>query len=170
MIEKMASTFVVIDGEYINLYDPKDNPMLHVDSECYFLFNNVDDVHMPLIGRGIVVGDQFLDGLNRQYIIELKEIVERDEIQERFFFDKFTRLCSRNKQGEYTSGKPVLVRRSNFNEIIENNVLRVDAFFVRATHDAIRIMKREYLDVIHDNILKTLEDVENIKRDMDGQI
>lgn len=162
----MASTFTVIDGEYINLYDDKDNVMLHVDDECYFLFNNVDDVHVPLIGRGIIIGDQFLDGLNRQYIIDIKEIIERDEILEHFFFNKLTRLCTRDKQDGFTTGKGVLVKRSNFKEIMETRMIRVDAFFVRKTYELIKTMKREYMEVIRNDIAKQAADVDYIMKDM----
>lgn len=157
----MANSFAIIDGEYINIYNDE-NPMLHENDECYFLFSNVDDYHRPMIGYGTVVGDQYLDGLNKQYIIKLSAVSETEDVQQRFFYNRMFRISGKSTKDTFTNSKPIVMRTENVEDILDNNFFRIDAFFVRNTYEKIEQMRVEYMGYIKNDLLRCLEDVDEM--------
>lgn len=151
-----------IDGIYINLYDENDNVMLHVDDECYFLSFNVDDIHIPLICHGLVIEDQFLDGLNKQYIIQLIEIVESPNVIDKYFYNKLFRLCTKTKSDGYSFGKPVMIHRNTSVEFMKENFFRVDAVFVRKNYSLVRELKSDFMKIIKDDLTRQLIEVDEM--------
>lgn len=158
----MANSFAIIDGEYINVYSVE-NPMLHENDECYFLFTNVDDFHRPCIGFGVVIGDQYLDGLNKQYIIKLQEVSEPDYVMDKFFYNKMFRMSGKSVKDTFTNAKPVMMREENIEEITENNFFRIDAFFVRNSYEKIIQMRTEYMEYIKSDLLRCISDVNEME-------
>lgn len=166
---KMDNTFSIINGEYINLYDEEKNIMLKKDDECYFLVNNVDDIYFPMICHGIIEDDIFIDGLNKQYIISLKEIHEDDDIIQKYFYNNIFRMCRRDKQDNFTRGDGVLIKNSNFGEIIKTRFFRIDAFFVRKDFELILKLKYGYLDYIREKLVNDITIVNEILENMESK-
>lgn len=159
----MGNSFAIIDGEYINVYNA-DNPMLHENDECYFLFTNVDDYHRPIIGYGTIINDQYLDGLNKQYTIKLQTVSEPEHIIENFFNNRLFRLTSKSAVKEsFTNSKPLLMKEDNIEDILENNFFKIEAFFVRNSYEKILSMRNEYIEYIKSDLLRCLNDVKEME-------
>ena len=82
---------------FINTYND-DNPILEIGDECYFIFFNSVDYHIPLIGRGTIIYDRFNDTINKHYFISLKEILEKKSIKDKFIEDIQLTLFPFNKE------------------------------------------------------------------------
>ena len=151
------NNFGVIGTEFINLYS-KENPILHTDDICYFLFSNLHDYHMTLIGRGIIIEDKFTDGLNKAYYIRCLTIEENPNIIHEFVFGKPFIIYPYNN--EIIGTKKIVQIEQYFD--FSKNLFKIEAFFVRPTIEKISEHRKEYIQVIHKDLLKQLKDIESI--------
>lgn len=157
----MAS-FIEIDGTYVNLYDEESNIMLHPGDECYFLLFNVDDIHIPLICSGNILEDSFLDGMNKQYIIQMNSICESPDVIDKYFDGKIFKMCNKTKSDGFSTGKPLMIYSSNFQRLIQENFVRVDAVFVRKNYQLAASLKKEFLEIIKTDLMKQILEVDDM--------
>lgn len=156
-----TQSFVIIDNLHINLISD-DNPMIAPGKECYFLFTNVDDIHRLMIGQGTIVDQQYLDGLNQQYIIRLDFVCENELIKKRFFYDKVFKLSQFSVNGGYTEGRYTNMRYGESESICKKMFFKIDAFFVRDNFDKINNLRKEYSKYIIDQLKSEIFDLEEI--------
>lgn len=154
-----SNNFVIIDNLHINLIS-EDNPMIAPGKECYFLFTNVDDIHRLLIGQGTIVDQQYLDGLNQQYILRLDFVCENEVTKKRYFYDKVFRLSQMSSNGGYTDGRLTCMRFGEHDAICRKMFFRIDAFFVRPDFDKIEKLRKEYSQYIYSQLTKQIKEIE----------
>ena len=152
-------TFGIVGTELINLYS-EENPILTINDDCYFLFTNTLDYHRPLIGRGIIVDDKFDDGMNKTYYIRLLEIIETPKIIADFVTNNFLFVTPYEKETGIIN-----CRRSS--KIIENfdfniNLFSIEGFFIRKSIEIITELRKEYTSMVRKDILKQIQDIDNI--------
>ncbi len=149
--------FGLIGNEFINLYS-EENPILEKNDNCYFMFTNNNDYHRPLIARGIIVQDKFTDGMNKTYHIRLLDILESPKTISDFIFNKpFTVYPYSNN---FLSTKRLVQLGETFD--FSTNLFKITAFFVRTTEQKIIDLRKEYITVIRQDVLKQLKDIESI--------
>lgn len=143
------------NGEFINLYS-QENPILEESDECYCLIFNDTDYHLPIIIRGVIVQDKFVDGLNKQYMVKLLEIISSPKIRQLFFYGKSFNLYP------YYSGTIHSKKIIRIPKDFDTNayLFKVDAYFVRNSLPKITTLCSEYIKIIKDDINKMLEDIE----------
>lgn len=149
-------TFGMIGKEFINLYS-KDNPILKVNDECYFLFTNINDYHRPLIGRGVIIDDKFSEGMDKTYYIRLTEIVENPNVINEFIYGQQFQV---NPYDHNVHPRRMVKINSDFN--FHRNLLMLKSFFVRQTQEKIIELRKDYTQALKKDILKQLQDIENI--------
>lgn len=161
MAGQSSKSFVIVDDLHINLVND-DNPMIAPGNQCHFIFSNVDDIHRCLIGQGTIADQQYLDGLNQQYIIRLDFVCEPEEVKKRFFYDKVFRLSQMSSNGGFTDGRFTVMRYGEHDSICRKMFFRVDAFFVRPNFERAQELRLEYTRYIRSQLLKQLSDVEEL--------
>lgn len=154
-----SNNFVIIDNLHINLVSD-DNPMIAPGKECHFLFTNVDDIHRLLIGQGTIVDQQYLDGLNQQYIIRLDFVCESEITKKRYFYEKVFRLSQISTNGGYTDGRFTTMRYGEHDAICRKMFFRIDAFFVRENYDKANQLRKEYSQYIYSQLQNQLKEIE----------
>lgn len=144
--------------EFINLYSD-DNPIITTNDFCYFLFWNNMDYHKPLIAKGIIIEDKFIDGMNKLYSIKLLEILETPKTIKDFVIDKSFFIFPNDEKEGYVS---ITKRLLYVNEIFDFSkfVFKVPAFFVRITEEKIQELRTEYVAVLKRDIMRQLKEIE----------
>lgn len=146
-----------IDNTFINIYD-KENPPLNVGDMCYFLFSNVYDVHVLLIGAGVVVSDKIEQGIHKTYKIKLMDVCDDPIIMRNFIFGKQFYLTPINGNEKLT-----YIHESSGAEFFNTNLFKIDCFFVRPTLQSIKEL-REYCNTIKiEHLNKQISDIENLR-------
>jgi hypothetical protein len=151
--------FGLIGNNYINLYSD-DNPMLHINDECYFLFNNIVDYHILLIGKGKIIKDYITDGMHKTYFIQLEEIIESPEILKKFIYNKqfnFQKLIE-EKVNNYIN--TFAISENTELTFFAENLMKIDCFFVRSNLENILILKEDYKKTIISDLKKQLSELE----------
>lgn len=148
---------VYLNGEFINLYT-KDNPILETNQECYGLIFNNESYHRPLIIRGVIVEDKFVDGVNKQYMIKILEVVESPKIIQEFFVNQ--RFYLHPYYNENISQRKLVHINSNWNA--NNYLVKLDAFYVRDSLNKITELRNEYISVVRKDLEKMLSDINSI--------
>lgn len=146
-----VSEFDIIDNNFINFYS-KDNPILSIGDRCYFIFNNLVDVHIPLIGYGEVIMDKFITGMDKNYQIKLFKIHSPVDIQDEFIFNN-------QPFRVMVKDKPKIMKFNKSNII--NTVFNVHCFFCRPTLSTITQFHKKYCGVIIDDLHKQLKEVKS---------
>lgn len=146
-----------LNGEFINLYT-KENPILEVGNECYALIFNISDYHYPLIIKGTIILDKYVDGMNKQYFIKVDDILETPKTKDKYLFGKqffvYTKL-----DGKIANQKThTISRHYNF----EKNLFKIEAYFVRNSLKKIQELRLEYVQIIKEDLQKMLSDVNSI--------
>ncbi len=153
-------TFGIIGREFINLYS-KENPILKQNEICYFLFTNTVDYHRPLMAKGLIVSDKFTDEMDKLYYIRIIELIESPNIIMEFFINKqfFINTYIENNDVVVPTKRTTIFRA---NLSYYENLIPVEAFFVRNTEEKIRQLRLEYCSIIKKDVLKQLKDIEEI--------
>lgn len=157
-IVSFTESFGFINNTFINMYT-KDNPLLNIADECYFLFNNIEDYHKLLIGRGIIYEDTINDGIYKTYYVHLLEIIENPETIKNFVYDKQFALVKFNNN-KLTGNKTQYINEEMPASFYEVNLFKVECFFIRPTLEKILNLKRDFTKVIIDDLNKQLSDLD----------
>lgn len=154
--------FGYIDNMFINLYS-KENPILFTNDKCYFLFNNISDIHRPLIGYGTIFDDQHTDGMNKIYFIALEEIFEDDSTIKKFLHSNKTVMLHNYANESLTKSQKVhfLTPKTN-QEFFNNNLFRIEAFFIRSTLEEIIKLRSEFVVVIKKDLEEQISDINEL--------
>jgi hypothetical protein len=145
-------------GEFINLYSV-DNPILDIDDIIYALIFNDIDYHYPLVVSGIINHYKITEGQNRIYYIQIQSINELPIIISKFIINKpFTVIPYKNNYVQTNKKKIQITTESDFSKFI----LPVEAFFCRNSEEKINVLKTEYLSVIKNDLIKMLNDINNL--------
>lgn len=150
------SDFGIIENEFINLYS-EENPILTTGEECFFMFNNTHDYHLPLIGRGMIRSDKYTDGMNKLYYIEIQEIIETKAIVERHIYNKPFAIHAWDGTNIGAKKTVLFGQGTDLTKI----VIKLEAFFVRNSEEKIRELRKPYINQIKKDILVQLQDIEN---------
>lgn len=154
--------FGYVDGKFINLYS-EENPVLSEGQECYFLMTNTTDTHRPLVCFGKIIVDVHIDGLNKLYYIELKEVLEEKHIIDEFLYRKKGVLLTTYKDEVLTaSQKNHYLSDRNTQEFFAENLVRSEGFFVRDSHSEIIKLQIDYIRVIKDDLINQIADINQI--------
>lgn len=145
-------------GEFVNLYN-KDNPILETGDICYCCIFNNSMYHRPLIVKGLIVHDVFVDGLNKQYYIRILEILESPKITKQFWLSQPVTT--------YHVTDDAVIKSKSIKQITTNfdynkNVFKVEAYFTRDTEEKIRQLRKEYISVVKQDLESMLNDIEGI--------
>lgn len=154
--------FGYVDNMFINLYS-KENPILFTNDKCYFLFNNISDIHRPLIGYGTILQDQHTDGMNKIYFVALEEIFEDDITIKKFLYSNKTVMLHNYDNESLTKSQKVhfLTPQTN-QEFYNKNLFRIEAFFVRSTIEEINKLRLEYVSVIKKDLEDQISDINQL--------
>lgn len=147
-------SFAYINGELINLYS-KDNPILEADDICYGLIFNIDDYHRPIIIKGIIIEDTFVNGMNKQYDIRIIEILESPKVINEFVIGKQFVLTNKNV---VTKRNTLITNNFNFNDYL----IKLDAYFVRNSESEILKLRNEYIQIVRNDLQKMISDLNSI--------
>lgn len=152
-------SFGLVGKEFINLYSAE-NPILETGDQCFFMFTNTEDYHRPLIGFGIIVYDKFTDGMTKDYWIKINCFYESPTIIDKFILNKPFNLYPYNSKSGIISGKKLTIISPNFD--YENNLIKIDCFFIRKTEEQINKLRNDYISVIRKDIESMLKDIDSI--------
>lgn len=147
-----------IGDEFINIYSAE-NAMLDKGEMCYFLLTNNEDYHMPLIAYGEIVDEKFTDGMNKIYFIKLLNFCEVPKIIGDFVNNKPFNTYQ-FIDGILTNSKRLILAHPDFD--FENNVFRIDSFFVRNTEEKAINLRTDYIKSVREDILNMLKDIDTI--------
>lgn len=149
---------------FINYYTAE-NPMLNSGDECYFLASNILSYFAPVVFRGRIIQDKFNQTINKQYYIQILEYVDNIKLIEDYVFNKQFNVYEYDRELESISYKSKLMYFPDYfsEDFLKDNLMLVEAFFVRKTMEDILQLRREFLDVIKEDLLNTFKEVEFIK-------
>lgn len=152
-------SFGVINNTFINIYS-EENSILHIGNECFFIFQNIADYHKLLIARGIIIYDKINDGMNKTYFIKITEILENPEIINKFIYGK---QFSFNKfeKNKLTGIRNFYITDKTTIDFFDNNLLKIDGFFVRKSLESINKLRLEFNTIIIQDLKNQLNDIEN---------
>ncbi len=153
-------SFGFINSTFINIYS-KDNPILNIDDECYFLFAHPIDFHRTLIGKGKVTQQIFIDGMNTLYYISLEEILENPNTINKFVYGKKFNLWKFD-EGKLFTSRLLLITEQTTSEFLKTNLFKAESFFVRKTEEDIRLLQKEYTEIIRTDIIRQLSEVNDL--------
>lgn len=148
---------VYFNGEFINLYT-KENPILETNQECYGLIFNNEDYHRPIIIRGIIIEDKFVDGLNKQYMVKILELIESPKILQEFFVTK--QFYLHPIENEIIKPRKLTLITKDIN--LNNFAFKIEAFYIRNSLEKIKQLRNEYISVVRKDIEKMLSDINSI--------
>lgn len=156
-IQNQNLSFGIINNTFINIYN-EENQILHIDNECYFIFQNISDYHKLLIGRGVIVDDNINDGMNKTYFIKLLEIIESPEIINKFIYGKQFSLIKYDNN-KITGSYIKYITDKTLMKFFENNLFKIDGFFVRKKLELITKLKDEFNLVIINDLENQLKEI-----------
>jgi hypothetical protein len=155
-------TFGYNDGLFINVYT-EENPILEVNDECYFLFNSLDNYHRPIIGKGKVLHDSFTDGLHKTYYIALKEICETEMVLNAHVWKKqYLLVADTNLESVKKIPRVHYIYAFTKQEFLDENLFKVDCFFVRKSKEQAENLRKEYVKVILEQTKEMISEMEEI--------
>lgn len=155
----------LINNSFINIYSA-DNPILNINDECYFLFTNNQDYHKLLIGKGIVYHDTINDGMNKVYYVKLHEIIETPKTIKTFVNKKQFLLYKININKLKGIDKKNIgynvkyINDETDKEFLDNNLFKIDGFFIRETLNNIIELKKDFNKVIIMDLQNQMKDLE----------
>jgi len=158
--QEVKKSFGFINNQFINLYT-KENPLLDVDDECYFLFSSPGNLHRKLIGKGIVKNLIFNDGMNIIYFVALTQIIEDEQILNKFVYGKRFELWNYEKT-KVCGSKLTLITEKTDLEYLSNFWFKVECFFIRPNLENINILKKEFSEIIKEDLIEQLNDINYI--------
>ncbi len=150
--------FGIQDYRFINLYS-EENPILSIGDGTYFLFNNLIDIHIPVIGYGIVEYDKFISGMDKIYHIKLLKIHSPKDVIEKFVYNRPFKIINKGK-----SKIDLIKRYNNQNQLkSDNNIFEINCFFCRKEYKDILLLQQEYIKIIKSDLEKQINEInENI--------
>lgn len=148
-----------INGELINLYTAE-NPILEANDICYGLIFSVDNFHRPIIIKGVVVQDKFVDGMNKHYYIRITDIYESPKNLQKFFIGKQFTLYP--WLHESLGNKRNILITKDFN--INNYVIKLEGYYVRNSESKIIELRNEYINIVRKDLEQMLSDIDNIDK------
>ena len=145
-------------GEFVNLYN-QENPILESGDVCYCCVFTNDNFHRPLIVKGLIVKDSFVDGLNKIYYIRILEILESPKTIQKYFF--------KHPVSVYLSTDDNVVKSKTTKQITvdfdyNKNLFKVEAYFTRDSENKIRELRKEYISVVKQDLINMIEDIDGI--------
>lgn len=148
---------------FINLYS-NDNPILEIGDDCYFVYFNSIDYHIPLIASGKVIYDRFNDTINKHYFISIQEILDPKHIYDKFIYDKQVQLYPFNHTTLNISTKPKVYRFNDKFEtkFFEENLIKIECFFVRKTLEEIKSLQKDFATIIRNDTMKQVSELQEI--------
>lgn len=150
---------------FINLYD-KDNPILEIGDDCYFLFFNAIDFFAPIIGKGTIIYDRFNETINKVYFISISEIISSKEVKDKYFFNQQIQLYPFNKENLQISNKHKthkFVDEVFDKEFFDENLIKIECFYVRNNLEKILELRDELVDIILDDTQNQLNQIKEFK-------
>jgi len=165
MAEDVIRPFGYIDKTFINVYD-QENPILNVGDECYFMVNSSDNCHRPVLAKGLIIKDFFSDGMHKIYYIRLLQFEEDQHGLDNFVYKGQWYMIP------YSPLTDIGTKGRNFNigplspiKFFENHVFKSDSFFVRQKLEDLRILRKEYIKIIYDDMKLALIEIEDLLKD-----
>jgi hypothetical protein len=152
--------FDFVSPNFINLYDDNTNRPLKIGDECYFLFTNINDTHLLLIGKGVVVDDFIVYGVHKQYKIEMTNVMESIATQQKFMYGKQFYLIG-NLDGKFGNEKLTYIQGNSSSEFFKKNLFKIDCFFIRNTLESVKILRTEYDKIVISDLQNQLNDLNN---------
>jgi hypothetical protein len=151
--------FGISNNQLINLYS-KENPILKINDICYCLITNNIDYHRPLICKGLIIEDYFSDGMNKIYFIQILEILESPKTINEFFVNKIFNVHSYINK-ELITKRPY-VTKINTDFDFSKFLFKVECFFVRNSEEKILNLRKDYIEIIKQDLKKALLDIGNL--------
>lgn len=142
--------------EFINLYS-KENQILNINDNCYFLLTNTIDYHRPIICYGQIIDDKFTDGLNKVYFIQLNEVLESLDIVNKFFMHKTFNIYP--YENSILKNKKLIQITEEFQN--KQTLFKIEAFFVRDNLQKIIELKDFYSNIIKSDLNRMLSDIDS---------
>lgn len=153
-------SFGFVNNTFINIYS-EENPILNIGDECYFLFFHPINFHRTLIGKGTVTQQIYSDGLNVMYYVALEEILENKEIINKFVYGQKFPLW-KFEEGKLHTERFFLISEKTTVEFLKTYLFKAESFFVRNSLKTIKILQKEYTEIIKKDIVAQLNDVNEI--------
>lgn len=155
----MEKGFDFISPNFINIYDDIENKPLNKGDECFFLFSNINDTHLLLIGKGVIIDDTIVYGVHKSYKVELVRIYESLQTQQRFIYGKQFHMLSNNDE-KFGNEKLTYIQANSSSEFFKKNLFRIDCFFFRTSLDAIKVLRSEYDKIVLNDLHKQINDLQ----------
>lgn len=152
-------SFALLNNEFINLYS-QDNPILEKNDICYFLLFNMHDYHRPIIAKGIIIEDKFLEGMNKEYFVKIFEFIESPKTINSFILNKSFIIYPYNNETNIIGTKKMIQILENLD--FTNYLFKTESFFVRNSEQKIKELFIDYIKVLKKDILKQLSDIDLI--------
>jgi len=150
----MSKSFGIEGNSLINLFS-EDNPILSVGNKCFFIFNNIHNIHIPLIGYGEVVNDKFTNGMDKIYAIKLLKIHNNDFIVNNHVINNTFNVCG--LRGElFKKNRNVKLNTLNW----KNSIYNINCFFVRTSLMNINNLHSDYVNIIKEDLNKQILELE----------
>lgn len=149
---------IFFNHEFINLYS-EENPILESGEECFFLLFNERDYHIPIIARGIIIADEFVDGFNKQYDIRMLEFLSSPKIINKYVM-RNTFVCYPMLDSNKILTKKTVQISPKFN--FEKYLFRIEAFFVRKDLDEIQKLYTEFVEYLKKDLNKMISEIDEI--------
>lgn len=154
--------FGYVSPEFINIYS-EDNPLLNPEDTCYFLLTNLVDIHYPMIAKGIIKQDMYTNDLDKSYFIQIQELFESEDNINRYFHNQTFESTKANVLSRFKNiifKKHMLSSKSKF---FEDNLVRIDGFFVRPTYTAIFELRKNYVSIIKNDLQTQLMEIKQLE-------
>lgn len=144
---------------FINMYT-EENRMFQLGEECYFIFQNVVDYHIPLIGKGIIHQDKFTTSINKQYYIELIDLYDDEKVLEKYFYPSQISLYNAEDLLRIPKYSKFFTLGYDWKtDFMKTNLFKIECFFVRDTLEKIVALRSEYSLIIEEDLRKQIEEV-----------
>ena len=148
----MTTDHIIWDSECINLYT-EDNKPLEIGDSCYCLIFNTIDYYRPLLCRGIVRDEKFDNGLNKEYYVQILEIIETPRNINTFVLSKQFVVYPLDNDGKIKSRKlQVLTHRTDYTNI----TFPIKSFFIRKELDQIKQIRVDFGNFMKDDLTQML--------------
>ena len=151
----------------VNLYS-QENPLLEIGDECYFLFFNLVDFHIPILGRGKILYDRYNEEINKTYFIQLTELIDSEKVLNIHLYGKQILTNPFNSETDVLSSKARVLKfiREMPTDYFENNLIKVDCFFVRKELKQIKELRQEYIRIMVADFNKQIQETKIFETDI----